>query len=61
MFLPSLNVPDDKAERMYNDPYYGLGDYNNYYHWNGFLATTDPLQRVAWRWEVKTYFDVTIA
>ena len=50
-----------KAEIMYNDPYYGLFDANNYYHWNAFLYTTTETERVAWKWEMKTYFDITLA
>ena len=61
LFLSQNPVSEITAERMYNDPYYGLSNSDNYYHWNGFLATTDPLQRIAWRWEVKTYFDLTFS
>ena len=59
VFLPVHELSAAKAERVYNDPYYGLADYNNYYHWNGFLSTTSSLEKAAWRWEAKTYFDLT--
>ena len=28
---------------LYNDPYYGLGDVDNYSDWNVLLASADPI------------------
>ena len=61
VLLPNAPLSDAKAQVLYDDPYYGLGDPNNYYHWNSFLSTTAPQEKIAWRWEVKTYFDLTQA
>lgn len=61
VLLPNAPLSDAKAQVLYNDPYYGLGDPDNYYHWNSFLSTTAPQEKIAWRWEVKTYFDLTQA
>ena len=61
VLCPSRPFSDAKAERIYNDPYYGLYNPDNYYHWNGFLYTTTETERIAWKWEMKTYFDITLA
>ena len=45
---------------MFNDPYYGLRNSDNYFHWNALLETADPLESVAWYWELNTYFGLSI-
>ena len=37
--LPNHPVPDDIAEAMFNDPYYGLKDKINYFHWMPILSS----------------------
>ena len=44
---------------MYDDPFYGLSNQDNYFHWNALLETADPLKNLAWKWEIKTYFGLT--
>lgn len=46
---------------MWSDPYYGLGDYNNYYRWNVLHPTastnqTQVNQKLAFQAELRTYF-----
>ena len=56
---PTNKLSQEQADRIYNDPYYGLYDANNYYRWNGFLEDTIATENAAWRWECKTYFGLT--
>ena len=60
VLLPDHPLTTAKQDIMYNDPYYGLADYNNYYHWNALLESTVATERIAWKWELKTYFDLTL-
>ena len=60
VLCPKHPFTDAKAERIFNDPYYGLNNPDNYYHWNAFLYTTTDTERIAWKWEMKTYFDMTL-
>lgn len=36
-------ITDDKANAIYNDPYYGLSNKDNYAKWDSLLVTADPL------------------
>jgi len=44
---------------LYNDPYYGLVNVDNYPDWNVLLASADPIQRQAFKTELMTYFKLT--
>ena len=49
---------------MYEDPWYGLENYNNYGHWNNLIYTEDndlKQKQLAWIWELRSYFNLTFA
>ena len=46
---------------LYTDPWYGLQNADNYLQWNVLLADADPLERLAFKAELRTYFGLTIA
>lgn len=55
-------VTDEQEAALYDDPYYGLSDYNNYVHWQNLMTTTDPIKlqmQVVWYWELRTYFGLS--
>lgn len=56
---PTNPLSAEQTDRLYNDPYYGLNNPDNYYHWTGFLVDTKPTEYYAWRWECKTYFGLS--
>ena len=60
MLLKRNTVSREVEEAIYNDPFYGLNNLENYFHWNAFLSTANPLANLAWSWEVRTYFGLTI-
>lgn len=49
------------ARQIYLDVYYGLGNETNFVLWNALHTSGDPLERVAWKWELRTYFGLTYA
>ena len=57
--LRDHNAGRSIRDAMFYDPFYGLSNQDNYFHWNAFLETADPLALLAWQWEVKTYFGLT--
>ena len=60
ILLPDHQASPKISDAMYIDPFYGLGNIDNYYHWNALLSSTEnPLARLAWQWELKTYFALT--
>ena len=46
---------------LYTDPFYGLDNDENYFQWNVLLANQDPLERAAFKAELRTYFGLTVA
>lgn len=56
---PTNPLSAEQTDRLYNDPYYGLSNPDNYYHWAAFLVDTKPTEYYAWRWECKTYFGLS--
>lgn len=59
--LPENPVSSKVARQLFTDVYYGLGNQTNYVLWNVLHHTADPLERVAWKWELRTYFGLTYA
>lgn len=49
------------VEALYNDPYYGLINVDNYPDWNVLLASSDSMQRQAFKTELMTYFKLNRA
>ena len=63
-------MTNDQERLLYDDPYYGLGLYNEdgtenylpYVYWNRLLETDDEtakLEQLAWYWELRTYFGLS--
>ena len=46
---------------IYTDPFYGLNNENNYLQWNVLMADADPLERAAFKAELRTYFGLNQA
>ena len=50
-----------QAVAIFEDPYYGLNDFNNYKKWGSLLAGPWATLESAWKWELKTYFGLSDA
>lgn len=50
-----------QATAIFEDPYYGLNDFNNYKKWGSLLAGPWPTLEAAWKWELQTYFGLSDA
>lgn len=64
--LPSNPISDQAIiDAMYNDPFYGLSNYENYAHWQSFglAGTEDEVlnKKLAWAVEVQFYFGLSRA
>jgi hypothetical protein len=46
---------------LYTDPWYGLNNDANYLMWNVLKADQDPLDRLAFKSEIKSYFGLSQA
>jgi hypothetical protein len=46
---------------LYTDPWYGLNNETNYLQWQALYATEDPLVRLAFKSELRTYFSLSSA
>lgn len=46
---------------LYTDPWYGLNNDANYLQWNVLMASADPLDRLAFKAELRTYFSLSQA
>ena len=57
--MPDVQASHKIEDLMYNDPFYGLKYVNNYFHWNALLETANPEEKIAWQWELRTYFGLT--
>ena len=56
LLLPQNPASPKISQAMFSDPYYGFKYKSNYLHWNALLDTADSLERLAWQWELRTYF-----
>lgn len=56
-----LNPIEDPAmvTALYEDPWYGLNNLDNYLQWNTLLSTADPLDRLAFKAELRSYFGLS--
>jgi hypothetical protein len=64
--LPNNPISDQAViDAMYNDPFYGLSNFENYAHWQSFgLAGTESEvlnKKLAWAVEVQFYFGLSKA
>ena len=56
------------VDALYNDPWYGLDNPDNYAHWNALLNetmtgdnSTDAINlRLAWKTELRSYFSLSV-
>jgi hypothetical protein len=58
-FVHDHPVSDTVEQALYNDPWYGLSNPDNYMHWQALMVTSDPLERLSWKAEIRSYFGLT--
>jgi hypothetical protein len=46
---------------LYTDPWYGLNNADNYLQWKVLQVGQDPLERLAFKSELRTYFGLSVA
>ena len=60
-------VSDEQEDALFNDPFYGLNNFENYARWNNLLYLDEDAdilkkqQQAVWMWELRTYFGLTFA
>ena len=64
-YLLHGDTVDPEVEKaMFEDPWYGLNNYENYGHWNNLIYTEDKdlkQKQLAWIWELRSYFGLSFS
>lgn len=52
-------ISDDVAKMIYNDPFYGLNNKDNYAKWDALTNTSEPMPRRLFLNELRFHFGLT--